>query len=894
MAIGTRPPLSTASWSTSSAPGPVHQMAPGGSHTTTVGAGPARSRVAGSRGGAVREPAGVRFGADGEPVDAYDACEGQVRGGPSGPQRHPRRPSVQERTGGAGDTLVGPGGRRPGRRAPAGRRTCRTRRARSRPPPEPMPARAPPRRCAATSRACAPWPCSIVLLFHFWPQRPDRRLRRRRRLLRHLRLPHLQPPDALAADHPAPARPVLGPPGATAAARGLPRARRHPRGLDRLAAVHACCRPSRARRSPRRCRSRTGPWPPRPPTTSPPRTPPARSSTTGRCRSRSSSTCCGRCSSRPSPFLGRGRRPQAWWAVGLVGVTAASLATSVLLTSSDPAAAYFVTPTRVWELGLGSILALAVHHGWRLRLPAAALGARLAGAGDDRLGGDALRLRHPVPRHGRAAAHPRGGAGHRGRQRLGALVTPRPAARPAPRSSSATSRTRSTCGTGRSSSSSPYALARDLTLVEKLVAIAAVLVGGRAHQALRRGPGAPVHGARGQPAHAASPSSRSSVLVLGGAGLAVIQRSEAAGPPSSRRSPRSSTAPTASAPRRRATPAAARSPVTSCCRARPSPAPTSRRSTPTAAGRPGRSPPTRCAPTATPTATVRVALIGNSHAGHWQPALAPIAEERGWRLDTYLVVAVLHRRPRPGLRVGAGHQELPGLEPVGRRQGGQRRLRPRRHERPHLPAGHRRRPATTRRPSPSAPTPRPCAPSPPPAPGCSCCATCRRPCSRRPTASPRTPTTSRPAPTRAREAVEPDPLFAAAEADPPAWCRASTSPTGSAATGAATSSSAASSPTSTTATSRRRSRARSCPTSPPPSPTHWRPAPPEAAEPPGRRRLPGQRVDQRDADQHAEHAERHPAPEERGHRAGSGTDTVGRSESIGTEVTRTRGRRCDS
>jgi hypothetical protein len=38
-----------------------------------------------------------------------------------------------------------------------------------------------------------------------------------------------------------------------------------------------------------------------------------------------------------------------------------------------------------------------------------------------------------------------------------------------------------------------------------------------------------------------------------------------------------------------------------------------------------------------PAGSVRVALMGNSHAGHWQPAIAPVAEERGWRLDTYLI-----------------------------------------------------------------------------------------------------------------------------------------------------------------------------------------------------------------------------------------------------------------
>ena len=91
---------------------------------------------------------------------------------------------------------------------------------------------------------------------------------------------------------------------------------------------------------------------------------------------------------------------------------------------------------------------------------------------------------------------------------------------------------------------------------------------------------------------------------------------------------------------------------------------------------------------------------------------------------------------------------------------------------------------------------------------------------------------------------------------------------------------------------RRPGRSRSCVVGPRP---HGRP---------GRRRsrcrclarvaLAGQGVDDRDADEHPEHAERHPTPEERGHRAGSGTDTVGRSGAPAPCVTRTRGRRCDS
>lgn len=38
-----------------------------------------------------------------------------------------------------------------------------------------------------------------------------------------------------------------------------------------------------------------------------------------------------------------------------------------------------------------------------------------------------------------------------------------------------------------------------------------------------------------------------------------------------------------------------------------------------------------------PNAKVNVALIGNSHAGHWQPALTEIANRHGWNITTYLV-----------------------------------------------------------------------------------------------------------------------------------------------------------------------------------------------------------------------------------------------------------------
>ena len=37
-----------------------------------------------------------------------------------------------------------------------------------------------------------------------------------------------------------------------------------------------------------------------------------------------------------------------------------------------------------------------------------------------------------------------------------------------------------------------------------------------------------------------------------------------------------------------------------------------------------------------PDGTIEIALVGNSHAGHWLPALQRIAESRGWRITTFL------------------------------------------------------------------------------------------------------------------------------------------------------------------------------------------------------------------------------------------------------------------
>jgi peptidoglycan/LPS O-acetylase OafA/YrhL len=51
------------------------------------------------------------------------------------------------------------------------------------------------------------------------------------------------------------------------------------------------------------------------------------------------------------------RKPLPVVVVGLTALVGASLAWSIHETTTDPAAAYFVTPTRMWELGVGGLLA---------------------------------------------------------------------------------------------------------------------------------------------------------------------------------------------------------------------------------------------------------------------------------------------------------------------------------------------------------------------------------------------------------------------------------------------------------------------------------------------------------------------------------------------------------
>jgi len=65
-----------------------------------------------------------------------------------------------------------------------------------------------------------------------------------------------------------------------------------------------------------------------------------------------------------------GRRLGRRWpvAAAMAAVVVGGLAYSLIVTSSDPAAAYFVTPARIWQLGAGGLVALAAVSGVR-RLP---------------------------------------------------------------------------------------------------------------------------------------------------------------------------------------------------------------------------------------------------------------------------------------------------------------------------------------------------------------------------------------------------------------------------------------------------------------------------------------------------------------------------------------------
>ncbi len=105
-------------------------------------------------------------------------------------------------------------------------------------------------------------------------------------------------------------------------------------------------------------------------------------------------------------FAGRRRRTLL---LLIAGLSAASLAWSVLRTSADATAAYFSTPARAWELGAGALLAVALHCGALPRLTART-GSVLTWVGLAGIGAAALLYDTRTPFPGVAAALPVAGA----------------------------------------------------------------------------------------------------------------------------------------------------------------------------------------------------------------------------------------------------------------------------------------------------------------------------------------------------------------------------------------------------------------------------------------------------------------------------------------------------
>ena len=102
-------------------------------------------------------------------------------------------------------------------------------------------------------------------------------------------------------------------------------------------------------------------------------------------------------------WLGRRRLPVV---AGVLGaVTAASFAWSLAQTTSAPTAAYFASPTRAWELGAGALVAVAVQAGVQRRVPAR-VGLVLSVVGLAGIGAAAVLLTPATPFPGTAALLP--------------------------------------------------------------------------------------------------------------------------------------------------------------------------------------------------------------------------------------------------------------------------------------------------------------------------------------------------------------------------------------------------------------------------------------------------------------------------------------------------------
>ncbi|MDN5764209.1 MAG: acyltransferase [Humibacillus sp.] len=315
----------------------------------------------------------------------------------------------------------------------------------------------------------------------------------------------------------------------------------------------------------------------------------------------------------------------------LGAITAASLAWSVYYTEADAASAYFVTPTRLWELGVGALLAVAVRAGFAAR--STAVRSILVWCGLAAILYAAVLFTGETPFPGTAALVPTLGAAavlaadsddlSRGPRRLWSV--------------------RPVQWLGDVSYSvylwhwpaiviAPFVVGADLHLGQKLALIGLVLV-------LAAGSKRWVEDAMRFTPRLARSTGRSFLLLLGClavtgtvAGLALWQTARATAVDEGRVVDTSAACVGVDA--QRSSTCAGRdlglimSPISAaedkpdvyaddCWNKRPF----TRRKTCTY----GKA-----------SASVRVALYGNSHAGQWHPPINQTVDKQGWRLDTYL------------------------------------------------------------------------------------------------------------------------------------------------------------------------------------------------------------------------------------------------------------------
>ncbi|WP_410055418.1 acyltransferase family protein [Phycicoccus sp. M110.8] len=329
------------------------------------------------------------------------------------------------------------------------------------------------------------------------------------------------------------------------------------------------------------------------------------------------------------------KSPTPWLAAGLGAVFVSSLGASIHLTSTNPPAAYFVTHTRVWELALGALVALALHTGWRV--PGAPLRAAAAWAGLGLMTWACLTFTQATAFPGAAALVPTVGTalvlaadGDGVAWSPSGLLGLRPSQR-----------------LGDVSYSvylwhwpvvviAPVALGRTLTWPVKLVLVALVLVVAAlskvyVEDTVRRAPTL----VRSLPrSFAVAAVSISLVVASSVATVAWTDARQAADRAALHAALSDTTCLGAAALRNKGcAPIQGRKLLNSPSVARDdkpgvyaddcwSNNPFTRHRVCTYGDSGGKT---------------RVALLGNSHAGHWQPALDPLARERHWRLDTYLV-----------------------------------------------------------------------------------------------------------------------------------------------------------------------------------------------------------------------------------------------------------------